>query len=316
MKTIRLLLTLPLFLGLMAVLFQGCYTQLATMHDEELSYQQEDTSYQQEEQPASNQSYDNNYYDDYDYWHSRSYIGFSYYYPSWRTSWGWDGCIYPAYWDSWWSPMAYPYYGYSPYYSSWYSYPAYGYYSTPYGYTYNTRQYATRNSGYQRGGNARRDGVVRSSTSGSTETGAIYDGRAGSVRGNITIPNAISTGTRQGGTSPATVRSSRSGAVAPGQSSGRVSTGRSSRGTSQPSVRQSRTQSGSTPRIGRSRGATVQRGNSSRSSGGSSGQSSRSNTPAPSYTPPPQRTSPPPSAPAPRSSGGEQRGGDSGRSRR
>jgi hypothetical protein len=308
MKTIRFLLTLPLFLGLSVVLFQGCYTQLATTKDEESSYQQEESSYQEEEQPATNQSYDNNYYNDYDDWRSRSYIGFSYYYPSWRTSWGWDGCIYPAYWDPWYSPSFYPYYGYSPYYSSWYSYPTYGYYLTPYGYNHNTRQYATRNFGYQRSGNARRDyGVVRSTTSGSTETGTIYDSRGGSVRGNITIPNATSTSTRQVGTNPATVRSSRSGAVTPGQSSGRVSTSRSSRGTSQPSV--------ITPRTVRSRGTSVQRGSSSRSAEGS-GSSSRSDTPAPTYTPPPQRTSPPQSAPSPRNDGGEQRSSGSGRSRR
>ena len=308
MKTIRLLLTLPLFLGFVVVLFQGCYTQLATTQDQELSYQQEDTSYQQEEQPAHDQSYDSNFYNDYDNWHSRSYIGFSYYYPSWRTSWGWDGCIYPSYWDPWYSPSYYPaygYYGYNPY---WYSYPAYGYYSNHHG--YNRHQYATRNSGYQRGGNLHRNGgTVRSSTSGTTETGSIYNTRGVSIRGSA-IPNATSTGTRQNGTSTTTVRSSRSGVVTPGHSSGRVSTGRSSRGNGQSSVRQQRTQNRSTPRIGRSQGATVQRGSSSRNSEGSSGQPSRSSTP------PPQRTSPPPSAPAPRNDGGEQHSSGSGRSRR
>jgi len=316
MKTNRLNFAFLICLGLAAFLFQGCYTRLAVIHEVEPAYQepsyqesayQEDTTYQQEEQTEYNQNYDDNYYDDYNYSHPRNYLGFSYYYPSWRINWGWDAYIYPSYWDPWWTPLN-PYYGYSPYYSHWYSYPGYGYYAGPYNYNYYYRQQGTRNFGYQRGGNIRRDdATVRATTTRSAETGATYNGRTGSTRGSINIPNASSSGTRQTGTSSATVRSNRGGAAPTGKASSRVSTNRSTQGNRQSGVQQSRTQN--PQRVGQSRGAAVQRGNSS-------GQSSRSNAPAPSYTPAPQRTSPPPSAPAPRSDDSGQRSSGSGRSRR
>lgn len=89
MKTMKLIFTQVLSMGLVIILFQGCYTRVATIQEEE-------SSYQQEEQQAPDSSYEHN---DYDNWQSHNYIGFSYYYPQWHSYWGWEGCIYPTYWD-------------------------------------------------------------------------------------------------------------------------------------------------------------------------------------------------------------------------
>jgi hypothetical protein len=195
MKTIRLLFTLPLFLGLMMVLFQGCYTQVATMKENEPSYEQEGQNSSQSDSTA----YDNANYDNDDNWQAHNYVGFSYYYPGWRSYWASDyGCVYPTYWDPlWWGPAFYAGYGYYPHHwGYWNSYPRYGY-----GHSNYSRSFVTRNFGYQRGGNDFRSfGAGRSSLYGNTGTGTIYNNRVGSTGGSTNLPRASSTRTQLSGT--------------------------------------------------------------------------------------------------------------------
>ena len=186
MKTIRLLLTLPLFLGLMAVLFQGCYTQVASMKEDESSYEQEGQNSGQSDSTA----YDNANYDNDDNWQSHNNIGFSYYYPGWRSCSAWDyGCVYPTYWDPlWWGSSFYAGYAYYPHHwGYWDSYPRYGY-----RHSYYSHSFVTRNSGYQRGGNNLRTyGVGKSSSFGTPGTG--------STAGSVNLPRASSARTQQSG---------------------------------------------------------------------------------------------------------------------
>jgi hypothetical protein len=281
MKTIRLLLTLPLFLGLMAVLFQGCYTQFASMKEDESSYEQEGQNSGQSDSTA----YDNANYDNDDNWQSHNYIGFSYYYPGWRSYWAWDyGCVYPTYWDPlWWGPAFYAGYAYYPHHwGYWDSYSRYGY-----GHSNYSRSFVTRNSGYQRGGNNQRNyGIGRSSSYGTAGTGTIYNGRSGSTGGSINLPRASSTRTQQSGTG--ILKSNRGSSASSG----------SSRGSA------------------RSRGATLHRSGNSQSRSQSRVKQSRSSAPAPRYSQPQQRTSSPQSTPSQRNDGGGQRNSGSGRSRR
>jgi hypothetical protein len=244
MKTIKLLLTLPLFLGLMAVLFQGCYTQFATAKEDESSYEQEGQNSGQSDSTA----YDNANYDNDDNWQSHNYFGFSYYYPGWRSYWAWDyGCVYPTYWDPlWWGPAFYAGYEYYPHHwGYWDSYSRYGY-----GHSNYYRSFVTRNSGYQRGGNNLRNyGVGRSSSYGTAGTGTIYNGRVGSTGGSINLPRASSTRTQLKGTG--TLKSHRGSTVSS-----------SSRGSA------------------RSRGAALRRGGNSQGRIQSRGRQSRSGAPA------------------------------------
>ncbi len=94
MKTMILYFKLLLSFGLMAIFFQGCYTQFVPTRDEDLSYRQEQQSAVQN---------DSSYYgEDNDNWQSHQCLGFSYYYPGWNSYWSWDyGCVYPSYWDPW-----------------------------------------------------------------------------------------------------------------------------------------------------------------------------------------------------------------------
>ncbi|MBN1397004.1 MAG: hypothetical protein JXA06_03130 [Bacteroidetes bacterium] len=308
MKTTKFTLIFLLSIGLSTFLLQGCYTRLAVIEDDEYQdapeytyYQEEDTTYQ-EEQPVDNQYYDDDYYYREDYWRPRNYVGFHYYYPSWRFSWGWTGCYYPSYWDPWWSPYD-PYYGWSsyysyyPYYSYWYPYYGYNYYVGH----YSNHYYGTRNSGYQRGSNALRNtGVTRSSVSGSTEPGTINSRRTGAARSGVDVQNATTTGTRQIGASSTKVRQDRGTAGTSSRPAGKVTTGRASRSTNKSNAQQPRGQS--SQRVERSRGTSA--------------GSSRSSSSAPSYTPAPQKSSEPQSPPPSRSDDSNQRGGSSGRSRR
>ena len=281
MKTMRFFFKLLLPLGLMAILFQGCYTQLMTSREEYPSYR--------EEQQSAGQ-YDSTYYgEDNDNWQTHQYIGFSYYYPSWRSYWAWDyGCVYPTYWDPWWWGSIYFPYDYYPHYWG-YRYPSYGYYGhhNLYGHSYAsyTRPYRIRNSGYQRGGGSRGAyGTVR----------LTPYGDVGSVRGNVNRSRVAGAATQTG----------RYGATKNTQ--GRSTTGISGRGNStnrqrggwyNPSVQQPRHRD--------------QTRSSERSS-------------SPSYSPrPSSRPSSAPSSPSPRNDGGGRSGGgerssggrDSGRQR-
>ncbi|MGD0590931.1 MAG: hypothetical protein ABSA44_09045 [Bacteroidota bacterium] len=242
MKTIRLLFTLPLFLGLMAVLFQGCYTQVATMKEDEPSYEQEG----QNSVRTDSASYDNANYDNDDNWQPHNYLGFSYYYPGWCSYWAGDyGCIYPTYWDPlWWGPAFYAGYAYYPY--RWgYSYSRYGY-----GHSNYSRSFVTRNFGYQRGGNSLRNfGVSRSTQYGNIGTGTIYNGRVGSTGGSLNLSRASSTRTQLSATG--TLKSHRGSTVSS-----------NSRGSA------------------RSRGAALRRGGNSQGRIQSRGRQSRSGAPA------------------------------------
>ncbi len=272
MKTIKLLFTLPLFLGLMAVLFQGCYTQFATIRENESSYEQEG----QNPVRSDSTAYDSTNYEDYDTWQPHNYIGFSYYYPGWRSCWAWDyGCVYPTYWDPlWWGPAFYVGYAYYPHsWGYWDSYPRYGY-----GHSNYYRSFMTRNSGYQRGGNNLRNfGDGRFSSYGNAGTGTIVNSRVGSTGGSINLPRASSTRTQLGGTG--TLKSHRRGTAYSGNSKG-ITRGRSttlhrsgnSQGRSQSGVRQSHS-SASAPRSSQSSPSQRNSGGGQHSSG--SGRSQR-----------------------------------------
>jgi hypothetical protein len=293
MKTMIIFLKLLLPLGLMAFLFQGCYTQLMTTHEED--------SYYQPDQQSAGQS-DSNYYDENnDNWQSHQNLGFSYYYPSWQSYWSWDyGCVYPSYWDPWyWGPAFYVGYSYYPHY--------WGYGGRYWGYnghSYNSRSYMTRNFGYQRGGNNRQTyGAARS---GNTGTGSMYNGQTGTNRRDILLRSAGST---------RTTRTSR------GVSTGISTNRQSSSGRYNPSIQQPRHRDQSTTTINRNYRMGSPRGSGHyRSQGSNNGQirtSGRSS--APSYSPQPSsRTSSGSSSSAPRNdggSGGGRQSGGSGRSR-
>ena len=172
MKTIKLFLKLILPLGLIAVFFQGCYTQVAATRGEDLSYQEEQQPVAQDDSTYYGEGNDN--------WQSHPYLGFAYYYPGWNSYWSWDyGCVYPSYWDPWyWGPAFYIGYSYYPHHWGYWT----GY--AGYRYGYSSRQFMTRNSGYLRSGNSRLTGAARS---GYTGTGAAYNGRVDVSRGNVNL---------------------------------------------------------------------------------------------------------------------------------
>jgi len=305
MKTMSYFLKLFLPLGLMVVLFQGCYTQLVTTREV-------DTYYEQEQQPA-NQSGDNYYNEDNDNWRSHQYIGFSYYYPTWQSYWSWDyGCMYPSRWDPWyWGSIYYPSYGYYPHnWGYWNSYPNYNHWG--YGsYSNNSHPNITRNSGYRRGGNSREN--YGSARSGSDGTGTMYNGQVGTSRGGVNLPRAAgSVGTQSGNAgTTSTTRGTSNGVSTDRQSN----TGRYNPSVQQPRYRDQSTTTTRSPRTSSSRDA-----GQSRNQGTNSGQSrSSERNSAPSYSPPPPTHSnpAPSSSPAPRNdSGGSRQSSGSGRSGR
>jgi hypothetical protein len=295
MKTMRFLLKLLLPLGMMVILFQGCYTQLVTSREEEPNYQQEQTGAQN----------DTNYSGEYnDNWQSHPYLGFSYYYPAWQSYWSWDyGCIYPSRWDPWfWGPVYYPEYAYYPHhFGYWNYYSGHSHYFAPTGYTYSSRPFATRNSGFQRSGNTRQSFGGQRSVS------------AGISRRDVSLPRAAGSVNFQSG-SNGSVRASRG-------ASSNVSTSRQSAGGRyNPSVQQPRHRDQSSSPINR-----FFRIGSSRSNGRLRNQGTGNQSSAPSYSPRPSpQTSSPQSSPAPKNDGGGRSGGgerssgggrDSGRQR-
>ncbi len=294
MKTMIFYFKLLLPFGLMAIFFQGCYTQFVPTRDEDLSYRQEQ---------QSNVQNDSSYYgEDNDNWQSHQCLGFSYYYPSWNSCWSWDyGCVYPSYWDPWyWGTAFYMGYSYYPHYWGYRNYySGYGY-----GHSYYPRSFVTRNFGYQRSGNSRLTGTTRSGYAG---VGTTYNGRVGTSQGGVSLPRAAGSAATQSG-SAVTTRTSRN-------SSRSVSTSRQRGNWYSPSVQQPRhrDQSDMTTsrrsRTGSSHGHVYYR--SQGSSNGQSRTSGRSYSPQPST-----RTSSTSSAPASRNDGGGgHQSGGSGRSR-
>lgn len=282
-------------IGMMALLLQGCYTQIATTKEDEPSYRQEESYSQQNDSTVNNEN---------DYWPAHPNIGFSYYYPSWRSYWAWDyGCVYPTYWDPWyWSPAFYAGYYYYPHswgYGNFYhNYDRWGFN----GHNKYSRAFAFRNIGNQRGGNRSAYGVERSTSNAHLGSGSVREG--------VQLPRNAGTAIQTGRYS--TSRGSRNGYSG-------ISTSRQANGSRyNPSVQQPRhrDQSASTNgnyRIGRSHSRE-----SSRSQGSSNGQSrSSGRSSAPSYSPQPStRTNSSSSAHAQSgNSGGGRQSSGSGRSR-
>ena len=170
MKKQKYLPALLLPVGMLILLLQGCYTQVATIQQEEPSYRQEEQYTQQN---------DSTYNNDSDNWQPHNYVGFSYYYPGWCSNWAWDyGCVYPTYWDPWyWGPAFYIGYSYYPHYwGYWNSYS--GYNRWAYGSRFNySRPYASRNIGYQRSMSSRgTNGVLRSAANNNIGSGLVRGG--------------------------------------------------------------------------------------------------------------------------------------------
>ena len=286
MKTIIFYFRLLLPLGLMAILFQGCYTQFVPTRDEDISYQKE----QQSAVPS-----DSSYYgEDNDNWQSHQCLGLSYYYPAWQSYWSWDyGCVYPSYWDPWlWGPAFYSGYSYYPHHWGYgNSYSGYGY-----GHSNYPRSFATRNSGYLRSGNGRLTGTARSGYAG---IGTTYNGRIKTSQGGVNLPRTAG--------SAVTTRTSRN-------SSKSVSTVRQRGSWYSPSVQQPRHRDQSTMTTRRSsRTGSSHDRVYSRSQGSSNGQARSSGR---SYSPQPSSRTNSTSAPASRNDGGGGRqSGGSGRSR-
>jgi len=98
------------------ILFSGCYTELATVEQNERDYAYDsDTTYEE-----GSTAINNNYYLDDDYRRSRLRVSFHYYYPE-NTS--WIGGYYNSYFND-------PYWGMRPW--SWTYDPWYGYYPSYY----------------------------------------------------------------------------------------------------------------------------------------------------------------------------------------
>jgi len=93
MKTMILYFKLLLAFGLMAIFFQGCYTQFVPTRDEDLSYRQEQQSAVQN---------DSSYYgEDNDNWQSHQCLGFSIIIRlEFILVMGLWMCV-PSYWDQW-----------------------------------------------------------------------------------------------------------------------------------------------------------------------------------------------------------------------
>lgn len=281
MKPLMMKLLIPVTIPVASLFIQGCYTQLATVHEEE-----------EPQVAAEDSTRSGNDYDSYHRWRDSYHVGFDFYYPAWSAYWFYDPWWYsPAYYDPWWcgSPVAYwrypyPYYGYYPRFA-YFAYPHY-YYSYPYYYPGFVARatYATRNSGVRRSGSGDRSGYW--SGRGTAAGGVGYSGTTyGGVRtAGMSRPGSSASG--QVGSSPTRGYSAgrdastptRVGAPAgrtrgysgPGTYSGRSGAGERRYGTSRPGGSPS-----SGPRVSappsRSGGAPSVGARSSGSGGGRSG---------------------------------------------
>ena len=300
--TYTILLTTGVVILLLALL-PGCYTQLATIQDEEqtgYAVQAPDTTYAQagaaEQYPEAGETIINNYY--YDDWHP-FHFGYNYYYPSYYwPSYAFsvayaDPWAYDSYWayDPWWCGTPYLGYGWGQY-PGMYYYPPYAAYPAGPGNTYAAANNRTRTFGVTRGGGSRGtvagsartgNGYSPTTTAGSDRGGYVPAGRTldpGSVRpGTASGPATGSNGTNKA--APTRTTGTRVPAYVPG-------------GYSPPATRQPAS-SGNDDHRARTTGST--RGSST-----------------PSYTPPPSRAPSPTPAPASggstgRTTGGTSRGG-------
>jgi len=293
---------------LLIALLPGCYTQLATMKeeqtDDQMQYASEtqDTSYQYtqaagaEQYPESGQTVASSYYDD---WRP-SHFGYSYYYPSYYwPSYAFsvayaDPWHYDAYWayDPWWCGTPYVGYGWGHYPGGYY-YPPYAYY--PYGGKGNNpaANNRTRTFGAARGGGSRGT-VTGGGTYGSpTTTGGD---RGGS---NLEPGRVLSRGTF-GASGPSGGAAGKNGS--PQAAPARGGNNRNA-GTRVPAY----TPTGYTPPTRQP--ASGNDDHQARGTGSSRGSST------PSYNPPPSRAPSPTPAPAPssgstgRTTSGSTRGG-------
>jgi len=142
MKTKLTILTLLSCVGLFLLIFSGCYTQLASMRDEQEGDEEYTTTGQQNNDSIISENEGGEYRDESGCCEDsyRPHVGYSYYYPSsyWPSAafslayadpWFYDYAWRYSSWYNYYSPAWYPYYGYSPYYYN----PAY-YYGYDYGY--------------------------------------------------------------------------------------------------------------------------------------------------------------------------------------
>ena len=197
MKKRLLILALVPGTVVISLLLSGCYTQLATVHDEE---------YTNQDQPQEQDQYTDTtgadagggyaYNDDY---YARNQMYFDYYYPS---SFYFGSAFYnPWYWSNnyvYYDPFNYGYYPvYNP--GWWYPYSGYGFYG---GHAYGSGRYATgvtRNFGNTRGVGLTRGGVnAFSGTYGTPPSGTRSGGRtsATTARPGLTKSSAPLPGAR------------------------------------------------------------------------------------------------------------------------
>ena len=131
MKSTFTALVLGIALGVFSLVSSGCYTQLASTHEDENTenddrgsqYQDRDDNYSE-----NNDQYDRDY--DNEDWHHHTNLGFMYYYPSNSTYWP-SSYFSAAYADPWYFGLSY---GYSSYYPNYYSSSHYPYYPSCYPY--------------------------------------------------------------------------------------------------------------------------------------------------------------------------------------
>lgn len=142
MKTKLIILTLLSCVGLFLLIFSGCYTQLASMRDEQEGDEEYTTTGQQNNDSIISENEGGEYRDESGCCEDsyRPHVGYSYYYPSsyWPSAafslayadpWFYDYAWRYSSWYNYYSSAWYPYYGYNPYYYN----PAY-YYGNDYGY--------------------------------------------------------------------------------------------------------------------------------------------------------------------------------------
>lgn len=316
MKSKMTVLLMVAAISIFLLFFPGCYTQLGSLRDEQVSEKTDYTTADSEPGSSDVSSYDrqsNDYYNynNYDNSYPQYRVGFSYYYPAsyWPSSaftvaynnpWYYD-----SYWayDPWWcgTPyVTYPGYGYSNYYYNnyyWGSYLPPAYYRYGYSYASVPIRRTAREFGSTRGGSTRNGTTNTDVINGGIDRGSSYTPASGGF-----APAPASGGVSAGRSNSQEVpRSARPRTSQRGYSSGAdnaKSTGRTDRG-----VR------GASSRGGRSRGD---------SSSGSRSQSPQYNpnpgysSPPASYTPPvrnsqPSREASPARESAPRQSGGSTR---------
>ena len=315
MKTRYSVLFAAILFAAAIISFSGCYTQMATIEEEERP------AYRNYDDSTSSTEYDGEYRD-----YQRSYVGFYYYYPAWR-SWYVD----PWYcsvvvWDPWWSPWWWtpaviypsPYWWHHGYYGfHHYAYYDYGYYGWTYNYSYgaSTRWYNTRNSGVRRTGGRedRSYGINRASGGGAgyaPSTSGRTASSSGSAYGTPSQSRSAGTSMRGGRARTQRVENMPSG----------VSTNRSTERQFRPDVQQPRHRDAGTFLEQIISGTARRSGIQHRTeSSDNSQESSRSgNQTAPSYRSAPSAapSAPAPSAPAPSRSTQSGGGRSEGSSRR